>query len=96
MFYGRRRRFANPNPNRRGRFPKPNRRDRLPNSIRDKKGGYSDFDEFGVLSFDGNLDVKSILLWIEEVDKLFGIKYFFMEDHVKFVTYKFNKRAAVW
>ena len=41
MFYGRQRRFANLNPNRRGEFSNHNRRDRFSNSIHDKRGGYS-------------------------------------------------------
>jgi len=51
----RRRRFANPNPNRRDRFLSPNRRDRFPNSIRDKGGEYSILDEFGIPFFMGVL-----------------------------------------
>jgi len=49
MAYGRRRGFANPNPNRRGEFPNPNRRNMLPNFIRDQRGGYSNLDEFLIL-----------------------------------------------
>ena len=62
MFYDRQRRFANPNPNRRDRILNPNRRSRFPNSICGKGGGYSNLNEFGISSFDGNLDFESSLL----------------------------------
>ena len=55
----------NPNSNRRGRFPIPNRRCMFSNSICVKGEGYSNLDEFGIPSFDGNLDVESFLLWID-------------------------------
>ena len=57
MVYGRRRRSANPNPNRRDGISNPNKRGRFSNSIHDK-GGYSNPDEFGIPSFDGNLDFE--------------------------------------
>ena len=53
------------NPNRRGGFLNAKKRDMFPNSIRDKGGGYSNHDEFGIPSFNGNLDVESSLLWID-------------------------------
>ena len=95
MFYGRRHRFANPNSNKRGGFSNPNRKNMFHNSIRDK-GGYSIFDEFpnSNPSFDENLDAKSALFWIEEIDKLFNMDYIFMEDHVKFVAYKFKRKGS--
>jgi len=55
IFYGRRRRFANPNPNRIGGFSTPNRGSMFLNSIRDKGGGYSNPYEIRIPSFDGNL-----------------------------------------
>ena len=92
----RRRRFANPNANKRGGFPKPIRKDRFPNSVRDKGGGYSNFDKFGIPSFDGNLDIESTLLWIEKIDNLFDIKHILMEDYVELVVYKHKGRAVAW
>ena len=61
MVYGRRRRFINSISNRRGKFLNPNRRYMFPNSIRDKKRGYSNPDEFRFPSFDENLDIESSL-----------------------------------
>ena len=61
MVYERRKRLANPNPTRRGRFPNPNRRDMFFNSICDKGGGYSNPDEFEIPSFDGNVVESSLL-----------------------------------
>jgi len=46
----------------RGKFSNPNRRSSFPNSIHDKRGGYSNLDEFWVPSFDGNLNIESSLL----------------------------------
>ena len=88
MVYRKQRRFANPNPNRRGKFLNPNRRDRFPNSTRDKGREYPKPDEFVIPSFDGNLDIKSPLIWIDEVDKLFDMSYIPIENHIKFVAYK--------
>jgi len=95
IVYERRRRFTNSNLNRRGEFPNPNRRGRFPNSIREK-GGYSNPDEFRIPSFDESLDIESSLIWIDEVDKLFDMAYIFIENYVKFATYKLKGRAAVW
>jgi len=47
-------------------------------------------------SFDGNLDIESSLLWIDETDKLFDMVYILIENHVKFEAYKLEGRAAVW
>jgi len=97
MAYGRRRRFATSNRKREGRFPNPNMRGRFSNSIHDKGEGYSNLDEFRIPSFDGNLDIESSLMWIDDFDKLFDIAYILMENHVKFVTYKLKKRIlAQW
>ena len=89
-----RRGFANPNANRRGGFPNPNEKDSFFNSIHGKGGGYSNFDEFGVPSFNENLDFELSLLWIDKVDKLFYMKYIPMEDYVEFVAYKLKGRTA--
>jgi len=64
------------------------------NSIRDKREGYSNFDKFGISSFDENLDIESTLLWIEKIDNLFDIEYILMGDYVEFVAYKFKGRAV--
>jgi len=44
-------------------------------------------------SFSGNLDIKSFLDWIYEVDKFFYMAYVPMENQVKFVAYKLNGGA---
>jgi len=59
----------------------PNKRDRSSNSIP---------------SFDGSLDVESILLWIDKINGLFDMEYISMEDQVEFVTYKLKERAVAW
>jgi len=55
------------------------------NFIRDKGGGYSNPDEFRILSFDGSLEIESSLIWVDEIDMLFDMAYILMENHVKFV-----------
>jgi len=67
----------------------------FPNSIRDKGGGYSNY-EIRIPSFDGNLDIKSSLFWIDEVNKLLNVVCIPMEDHVEFVAYKLKGRASTW
>ena len=98
MTYGRRREFANLNPHRRGMFPNSNRRNMISTSIRGQGGGNSNLDEFSnyIPFFDGNIDVESILLWIEKVDKLFDMKYVPMKDRVEIVVHKLKRRAATW
>ena len=96
MFYGRQRRFVNLNPNRRGDFLNSNRINMFSNSICDKRGGYSNIDQFGISFFDGNFDFDSSLLWIDKVDKLFYMKYILMEDYVEFVAYKLKGRTMTW
>jgi len=81
MFYDRQRRFINPNPSRRSEFSNPNRRDKFSNSIP---------------SFDGSLDVESIILWIDIIDGLFDMEYIPMEDQAEFVAYKLKRRAVAW
>ena len=46
-------------------------------------------------SFSENLDIKSFLDWIYEVDKFFDMAYILMEKQVKFVAYKLKRGAAV-
>jgi len=70
------------------------RRGRFSNSIRDKRGGYSNPDEFKILFYE-NIDIESSFLWIDEVDKLFDIMYIPMKNHVKFVAYKLKGKAAL-
>ena len=41
-----------------------------------------------ISSFSGNLDIKSFLNWIYEVDNFFDIAYVLIEKQVKFVVYK--------
>jgi len=65
-------------------------------SFHDKEGGYSNFDEFRIPYFDGNLDFESHLLWINKVDKLFYIEYIPMEGYVEFVAYKLIGRTTAW
>ena len=78
------------------KYANNNRRGRFSNSIRDKRGGYSNLDGFRISSFYKSLDVESSLIWIDEVDKLFDIAYILMENHVKFMAYKLNGIAATW
>ena len=80
--------------NRRGGFPNLKRRDGFPNSFHDKRGSYSNPDEFRISSLDRNLDIEPSLLWIDEVDKLLDVMCIPTEDHVKFVAYKLKRRAA--
>ena len=47
-------------------------------------------------SFSRNLDIKSFMDWIYEVDKFFDMTYFLMEKQVKFVAYKLRGGAATW
>jgi len=82
MVYGRPKGFTNPSPNRRGSFSNPNRGDRFPNSFHGKERGYSNPGKFRIPSFDGNLNIRSSLLWIDKVDKLFDMGYIFIEDQV--------------
>ena len=96
MVYESYRVFANPNPNRRGKFPNPKKRGMFSNSFNDKRGGYSNPDEFRILSFDRNLNTESSLLWIDEFDKLLDMVCIPMEDHVEFVAYKLRGRATIW
>ena len=94
MFYGGQKRFASPNPNRGGEFLNPNRGIRFSNSIRDKGEEYLNPYEIRIPSFDGNLDIDSSLLWIDEVDKLLNVTCIPMKDHVEFVAYKLKGRVA--
>ena len=66
----------------------------LSNFIRNKGGGHSNPNEFGIPSFNRNLDVESSLLWIDNIDKLFDTEYILLKDNVKFVTYKSKGRAT--
>ena len=93
IIYGRRKRFANHNLNRGGEFLNPNKEDKFSNSSYDKRGGYSNPDEFRISSFDKSLDIES-LICIDGINKLFDMAYIFMKNHVKFVAYKFKRRAA--
>ena len=96
MSYKRRRKFANPNPNRRGGFLNPNRGSRFPNSIHDRGGGYSYPYEIKIPSFDGDLNIDSSLLWINGVDKLLDMACILMEVHVEFVASKLEGRGETW
>ena len=59
-----------------------------------KREGYSNPDEFGIPSFDRNLDVA--LLWIDQVNRLLDMEYIPMKEHVKLVTYKLKGRTTTW
>ena len=95
MVHGRRRRFANPNPNRRGRFSNSNKRDKFPNSIHDIGGEYSNPYEFKT-PFDGSHDVEWTLLWIDKIDELFDMEYTPMKDQVEFVVHRLKGSTATW
>ena len=47
-------------------------------------------------SFSRNLDMKSFLDWIYEVDKFFDMIYVLMEKQAKFVAYKLKRGVATW
>jgi len=83
--------MANPNPNRRAifLFPNPDRRrgDLSSNKYRMK---------IKILSFSGNLDIKSFLDWVYEVEKFFDMAYVPEEKHTKFRVYKLKGRTATW
>ena len=49
-----------------------------------------------ILSFSGNLNIKSFLDWIYEVEKFLDMTYIPEEKHVKFVTYKLKGGVAAW
>ena len=93
-----RRRFVNPNANRRGEFSHPNRGANFsyPNHSRDRE--YPSPNEYRmkveISSFSGNLDIESFLDWIYEVEKLFDMVYVPVEKQVKFVAYKLNEEAV--
>jgi len=70
----------------------------FPNSIHDQGREYSNLNEFSnsIPSFNESHDVKSTLLWTEEVDNLFGMDYIPMEDYVKFMAHKLKGRTVTW
>ena len=47
-------------------------------------------------SFSGNLDIKSFLDWVCEVEKFVDMAYVPGEKHVKFVACKIKGGAAAW
>ena len=52
--------------------------------------------EIEIPSFSENLDIKSLLNWIYEIDKFFDMAYVLTEKQVKFVAYKLKRGAVVW
>ena len=65
LAYGTYGRFANPNPNIRGKFSDPNRKAKNPYPNHDRKGGYPNSQEYkmniNIPSFSRNLDIESFL-----------------------------------
>jgi len=47
-------------------------------------------------SFSGNLDIKSFLDWVYEVEKFFDMAYILEDKHVKFVANKLKEGATAW
>jgi len=81
--------MANLNPNKGGGFPFPDKRrgDSSPNEYKMK---------IEILSFSGNLYIKSFLDWVYEVQKFFDMAYILEEKHVKFIAYKVKGGGAAW
>ena len=83
--------MTNPNPNKGGGSPFPDhdrrRGDPSPNEYRMK---------IEIPSFSGNLNIKSFLNWIYEVEKFFDIAYVPEEKNVKFVAYNLKGGGAAW
>jgi len=98
MAYGKRGRFANPNPNRRGGFlnynggarlsyPNHNRGDKFPSPNKYRM-------KVEISTFSENLNIESFLDWINEVNKFFDIAYVPVEKQVKLVAYKLKGGAV--
>ena len=91
MAYGQRRRFANPNPNRRDGFSYPNH---------DRERECSSVNEYRMKiensSFSENLDIEFFLGWVYEVEKFFDMIYVPEKKHVKFIAYKLKGGVAAW
>ena len=82
--------MANPNLSRRGRFPFSNH---------DRRRGDSNPNEYRmkieIPSFNENLDIKSFLNWVYEVEKFLEMAYVPKEKHVKFMTYKLTEEQRM-
>ena len=65
----------------------------------DKRGGDPSLNKYrikiDILSFSRNLNIKSFLDWVYEVEK-FDMVYVPEEKHVKFAAYKRKGGAAAW
>ena len=100
MSYKRRKRFSNPNPNKRGAFSNPNRRGKFSYSNHGREGGYPNPNEYrmkvNIPYFSENLDIESFLDWIYELEKFFDMTYVFTEKQVNFAACKLKGGAAAW
>ena len=66
----------------------------------DRRRDYSSLNEYRmeieIPFFSENLDIKSFLNWVYEVEKFFDMAFIPNEKHVKFVVYKFKRETAAW
>ena len=83
--------MVHPNPNRKREFSFPNS-----DRIRGELGSNEYWMKIEILSFSGNLDIESFLVWVNEVEKFFDIAYVLEKKYVKFVVYKLKEGAVAW
>ena len=69
-------------------------------SSHDSKRDYSSPNEYRmkieISFFSENIDIKSFLDWVYEVEKFLGMAYVPTEKHVKFMAYKLKGGAVAW